>query len=159
MVEEKNIAQVKTARWVKVLLVISLGLNMLVVGAIGGMMFSHKADGPPPSLRDITYGPYSRALSREDRRKIAAAMRRDAGSFQQNLPKIRETYRALLAALQADDYDKATVHKLIQAQQEMGLKRQKIGLRLLLERLDLMTAEERQQFAHRLQRALRRLSD
>ena len=149
--------KVSIGRWVKVLLAVSLGLNMLVLGAVGATVYNHRRDAQQPrDLREASYGPYSRALSPQDRKIIGEALRREAGSLRQNLPKIKETFQALILALQAEDYDRDAVHGLITEQQAMGLKRQQVGQRLLLERLDSMTVEERRAFAKRLQRTLRR---
>jgi uncharacterized membrane protein len=148
--------KVSTGRWVKVLLAVSLGLNMLVLGAVGAMVYTHRSDAQQPrDLREASYGPYSRALSPQDRKIIGEALRREAGSLRENLPKIKETFQALILALQAEDYDRDAVHGLIAEQQALGLKRQQVGQRLLLERLDSMTVEERRAFAKRLQRTLR----
>lgn len=158
MDQEKQTVKVSTRRWVKVLLALSLTLNMLVIGTIGGAAVSFKRGGGPHSFRDISYGPYSRALSHADRKEIGAALRREAGAFRGNMPKMRAAYQALLDVLQADEYDRSKVHELVRAQQEIGLKRQEIGLRLLLERLDSMTNQQRQKFAKRLKHALKRLN-
>lgn len=144
-----------TGRWVKILLAVSLGLNMLVLGAVGSMIYTHRGDqGMGPNMQEMRYGPYTRALSQDDRKEIGAALRREVGSFRQSMPKARETFRALLTALRAEEYDREVVHKLIAEQQALGLKRQQIGQRLLLERLDTMTPDARRDFAKRLQRAL-----
>ena len=157
MADRKTEAAASTGKGVKILLALSLGVNMLVVGAVGGMIFAHRGDsGMRPNLRDMSYGPYTRALSREDRKAIGVALRRETGSFQQNMPKTREMYRALLAVLKADVYDRDAVHKLVKDQQAIGLNRQQVGQRLLLDRLDGMTPKERRGFANRLERALLR---
>ena len=139
-------------RRTKILLGVSLGLNMLMIGAAGGMFFHNDR---PDHIRDAAYGPYTRALSHEDRKAIGTALREEAGSFRQNLPKIRASYAALKTALTADVYDSDLVHRLITEQQALGLKRYKIGERLLLERLDAMSQQERRDFAERLGRRRR----
>lgn len=139
-------------RRTKVLLAVSLGMNMLVIGAAGGMLF-HK-DGPNHS-RDAAYGPYARALSHDDRKAIGKALRDEVGDFRQNMTRIRASYAALRGALTADVYDKELVHRLINEQQISGLKRYQVGQRLLLERLDAMSPQERKDFAKRLERRRR----
>lgn len=134
-------------RRTKILLGVSLGLNMLVVGAAGGMLFHN--DGPD-RFRDAAYGPYTRALSHEDRKAIGVALRKEVGSFRQNQPKIRASYAALKTALTADVYDSELVHRLIIEQQALGMKRYKIGQRLLLARLDAMSQKDRRKFAEHL---------
>jgi len=136
-------------RRTKILLAASLGLNMLMIGAAGGMFFHN--DGPD-HIRDAAYGPYTRALSHEDRKVIGKALRAEAGGFRDNLPKIRAGFEALKLALTADVYDRDLVHRLIIDQQALGMKRYQIGQRLLLERLDAMSPQARRMFAERLGR-------
>lgn len=139
-------------RRTKILLGVSLGLNMLVIGAAGGLLFRN--DGPD-HFRDAAFGPYTRALSHEDRKAIGTALRKEAGSFRQNLPKIKASHEQLKAALTAEVYDSELVHRLINEQQALGMKRYKIGQRLLLERLDAMSPQERRNFANHLGRRRR----
>lgn len=143
-------------RRTKVLLAVSLGLNMLVIGAVGGMVFH---DGPPRGphgKNDAAYGPYTRALSHQDRKAIGKALRNEIGGFKENLPKIRAGFAALKEALNADVYDRDLVHKLVKEQEAIGRKRHQVGQRLLLEHLDAMTQEQRHEFAERLVRRGRR---
>jgi len=147
MPAEKTQKPVGMRRRTKILLGVSLGLNMLMIGAAGGMFFHN--DGPD-HIRDAAYGPYTRALSHEDRKAIGVALRAEIGSFRQNLPKIRASYEALKTALTADVYDSELVHGLIIKQQALGMKRYKIGQRLLLERLDAMSPQDRRNFAEHL---------
>ncbi len=139
-------------RGMKILLAASLGLNMLVIGAVGGMIYRGGPLSGPPGARDTAYGPYTRALSHEDRKAIGQSMRRELGDFRQNLPKVRAAFTALRTALTAEVYDSALVHRLVKEQQASGMLRQQVGQRLLLERLDAMSAEERGAFAKRLGR-------
>ncbi|MCF6317390.1 MAG: periplasmic heavy metal sensor [Marinosulfonomonas sp.] len=139
-------------RGMKILLAVSLGLNMLVIGAVGGMMYRGGPMAGPPGARDTAYGPYTRALSHEDRKAIGQSMRHELGDFHQNLPKAQAAFAALRTALTAEVYDSDLVRRLVKEQQASGMQRQQIGQRLLLERLDAMSAKERREFAERLGR-------
>ncbi len=134
-------------RRTKILLAASLGLNMLFVGVAGGAWFHNER---PDRMREAAFGPYTRALSHKDRKAIGAALRQEFGGFRQNLPKIRASYEALKTALTADVYDRELVHRLITEQQASGMQRYKIGQRLLLERLDAMSPQDRRNFAQHL---------
>lgn len=137
-------------RSLKILLAVSLGLNMLVIGSIGGMVFHDGSPRGPKSYKDAAYGPYTRALSHQDRKAIGKALRSEIGDFRQDLPTIRAGFSALKDALSADVYDRDLVHRLIKDQEALGLKRYQVGQRLLLERLDHMSPQERRKFAERL---------
>ena len=142
--------------WIKILLAVSLALNMMVIGAVGAAMYSFKFRGGDHGPRSANYGPYSRALSREDRKEIGRELRKELKSFNAQKPAKRDAYLALQAALEADVYDKETVHKLIIGHQKFGLKRQEIAQRLFLEHLDSMTPDERRKYSKRLERAVKR---
>ena len=137
-------------RSIKLLLAVSLALNMLVVGMIGGMMFHGGPFTSAMSARMAAYGPLTRALSREDRAIIGQTMRGELGDARQNRQKRAAGIEALKNALMADDYDSDTAHQLIVELQEIGLKRYTLGQQLLHKRLDTMNDEERRAFASRL---------
>jgi len=65
----------------RIVLVISLALNLAVVGVVGGFMVRSSGDKGPPRSFDVGLGPIGRALDREDRRAIGAALR--------NAPQLR----------------------------------------------------------------------
>ncbi len=151
----------KNRRWVKILLVLSLALNLLIVGMVVGALTGHRFGGGDAgsriALRDISHGPYTRALSVEDRKVIGEMMRKELGTDRENIPKLRQSYRALLRALRADTYDAAKVRHLIDEQQAFVVSRQQLGQRLMLERFSAMTPSQRRAFAKRLERVLARL--
>lgn len=62
----------------------------------------------------------------------------------------RAGFAVLKAALTADVYDADLVRQLLKEQQAAGLKRYVVGQRLLLERLEDLSPQERQAFAERL---------
>ena len=141
--------------WVKITLVLSLALNLLIVGLVAGAIFGAKP-GSGPGLRDIGLGPFFSALPREDKREITAEMKAQAGSFRENRAALREQFRAFLAAIQADPFDRAEVERLIAAQRDHIGARQALGQSLLLDRLESMTVAERAAYAEALSHALRR---
>lgn len=137
-------------RSIKILLAVSLALNMLVIGAIGGMVYHGGPVGIALSERAAAYGPYTRALSHKDRKMIGQAMRVELGDARRNISEIRGGFAVLKAALTADVYDADLVRQLLNDQQTAGLKRYRVGQRLLLERINEMSPQERQTFAERL---------
>ena len=90
-------------RWMRLLLLASLALNLLIAGTGVGMILR---GGPPPvAVRDLGFGPFAAALSPEDR----AALRRDwaarSGAKGDGRRALREDIRALLDTLRADPFD------------------------------------------------------
>ena len=117
-----------------------------------GMMYRGGPLAGPPGAHDTAYGPYTRALSHEDRKAIGQSMRSELGGFRQNLPKAQAAFAALRPALTAEVYDSDLVHRLVMEQQASGLHRQQVGERVLRERLDAMRTKGRRGFAERLGR-------
>lgn len=137
--------------WIKVLLFASLALNLAVGGlAIGavlrhGDMMDRRAD-----RAEQIGGPYTGALSREDRRAIWREMRAMQGEGRPSRAEIRADFDAVVQALRADPYDPGQVRAIVGRQFEAGIARQQIGQALLLERIDAMSPAERAAFADRL---------
>jgi uncharacterized membrane protein len=149
----------RTATWVKVVLVLSLGLNLAVLGVIAGAWLS--PDGPrqtriDTAARDLGATPFVRALDPEDRRALFQAMRREAEPLRQNRDELRLRFEALLGALRADPFDPSEVQSLLALQRGAATERQMIGERLLVDQLAAMSPEARDAFADRLEDALRR---
>jgi uncharacterized membrane protein len=137
--------------WIKILLFTSLAVNVAVAGlAIGavlrhGDMMGHRAD-----RAGQFGGPYTSALSREDRRAIWQQMRRMDGEGRPDRASIRAEFAAVVAALRADPYDPDLVRDIVGRQFEAGLARQLAGQALLLGRIEAMSPAERAAFADRL---------
>lgn len=147
--------------WMKLLLVVSLALNGLVVGAVVSYQGSNKTR---PDYRDQSeiklpaarsLGPVGRALSREDHRSISEALRNDRQSLRQVQREIRGLNRALVEAVTAEVFDRAAVEDIFDQQREAGARIARKGQSHLLDRLEQMTVEERIAFAERLKKTAR----
>ncbi len=150
-----------TPRWVKVVLVVSLAVNLAVVGAVVGAVLRHGAwdsDGHRALAANRIGRAYVHALSREDRRAIWRAMHADRKSEARapHADRIRDEFDAMLRALRSTPYDPQAVREIMTRQMQAGLARQKMGQRLMQERLADMTAQERAGYADRLEQALSR---
>ncbi|MGR3455112.1 periplasmic heavy metal sensor [Pseudooceanicola sp.] len=147
-------------RWQKILLVLSLAVNLLIVVAVASFVLSHDRDRRhrPPRV-DQMGGPLTHALSREDRREIGREIWRSYRDGRPSREDIRAEYDAVIAALRAEPYDPAVVERSLQRQLDFAVERQALGQRLLLERLAEMTPKERAAFADRLQEGLDRVRE
>lgn len=149
----------RTARWVKLVLVLSLGLNLLILGMMAGAWLS--PDGPraariDDAARDLGATPFIGALEPADRRALFGAIRREAEPLRQNRDELRLRFEALLGALRADPFDPAEVQALLALQRGAATERLMIGERLLVDRLAQMSPAARDAFADRLEEGLRR---
>lgn len=146
-----NGATGKTRGWVKILLVVSLGLNLLVAGAVAGAFFSggkwhHKG---PPRLETLG-GPLTRALSDEDRRAIGMKIRQSYKDGKFSRDRHREEFDGLIADLKAVPFDPAAVKARLERIQGLFHERLSLGQSLLIERLAEMDDAARAAYADRL---------
>jgi len=142
-------------RGLRIALGVSVALNLLVAGLVVGAVLR---DGGPRDrmLRDLDFGPFTEALTREDR----DALRRDfvarSGGFRDMRAEMRADFNALLAALRAEPFDIDAARAVLEGQQTRLQSRLVLGQDLLLERLAAMSPEARAAFADRLEQGLRR---
>lgn len=153
----------KPRRWMRLVLVASLTLNLLVLGLIVGAKasghygknFDHR--GPERgAIRDLGFGPIAKALDRKDRRDIGRAFRKEGGSFKENRAVLERDFDAMLQILHQDTFD-ATAFEATMAQQADRLRQRGESLRkLVVEQISTMTTEDRKAFADRLENAVER---
>ncbi|QIZ82479.1 periplasmic heavy metal sensor [Thalassovita gelatinovora] len=143
--------------WVRVVLVVSLALNLAVLGVVVGAVarFGAPGDGPP-ARADLVGGAYTRALSPADRRKIGRQLMRDQNDALPTRSTRAGEYQNMLAALRAQPFDADTVNAILQRQRDFGHKRAELGHKLFLQHLSDMSAADRSAYADRLEQGLNR---
>lgn len=138
----------RPARWMRPALVVSLALNLLILGAIGGALLL-RGHGPGHDWHGgFAGGPITRALSDEDRRAIGRQMRR--AYAEGTLPGREADFDALLAAIRAQPFDRDALARAMAARRAAMRAHLDLGQRLLLDRLSDMSDAERADFAARL---------
>ncbi len=148
---------VRRGRWMQVVLILSLALNLLVVGAVAGRMLGHvkeRRDGPREASV-LNYGPYSKALSRADRAALRQALSKQKDNLHSNRTEVRKGFRDVLAALRAQPYDAAATEALLNAQQQRVGDQIRLVRQALLDRIATMSDAERAAFADRLDEVLK----
>jgi len=161
--------QKTSGRGMRVLLGISLALNLLVVGVVVGSNFGNRGEwrngpgGGGKAMRgtESAIGIYGRALSKSERRAVGRAIRasgRDnAGS---GVRALRGQLRALageaVTLLRADDFDAAAFRDVLNRQQ--GLIQGVAGnaQTALVDYVDTMSGEARAAYADRLEDVMTR---
>lgn len=142
--------------WLKVVLFASLALNLAVAGLVIGAAVKYgPRDGHRPPRVDMMMGPYTRALSHQERRDIGARLRHEYKAERPTRAQIRAQFDEVLVALRAQPFDAAAVEQLFKRQLEAGMERQALGQRLLLKHLTEMSDAERAEFATRLEEGLK----
>lgn len=141
-------------RWVPVLLVVSLGLNLLVAGVIIGtaLRFHGVRDDVPPGFGPALY----RALPDPERK----ALRRDlADKHRRGAEKRSRDFKALGKALRAIPFDRDEVQNLLEEQARANDEIQAALQEQWLARVSAMSDEERKAYADRLEDVLKRRPD
>lgn len=145
--------------WGRIILILSLSLNLLVLGLVAGTLLGGGPERAPdrrPEAADLGFGPYVAALEGEDRKILVQAARREGNGLREHRAQVRGQFEALLALLRAETLDVAALDRLLSEQQAALSDWQGIGQRLLIEHLSQMDEAERAAYADRLDRLLRR---
>lgn len=135
------------------LFVVSLALNLLVIGGFGSWGLRHGGwhGAHHPSRLDMAGGPLTRALTDEDRREIGEKMRSAYRNGHGTRAAQRAGFDALVADLRAVPFDPGAVAERMSQQREAFRERLEMGQRLLLDHLAAMSDAERAAYADRLE--------
>jgi hypothetical protein len=143
-------------RWMKVLLAVSLALNLGVLGLLGGAALRGAGDRGRPDVRDIGFGPFSDALSPQDRQELRRAFLRDGGNPRAMRQMMRSEVGTLLQVLRTEPLQEADLRAAFSQFQQRGQERLDLGQRLLADRIIAMSPEDRARFADRLEKVMAR---
>lgn len=153
-------AKKKTGRGRQILLVLSLGLNLLIVGLVAGAVLKdgprHGRDGRFAEIRSLGLGPVGWALEREDRREILSRLGEHREELQAGRGELLQVTRDLAEAVRQEPFDRAGVEAALAAQRERVSGLQTFGHELLIEQLESMDSEARANFAEALEESLSR---
>ncbi|WP_407492773.1 periplasmic heavy metal sensor [Pseudooceanicola sp. MF1-13] len=141
--------------WLRWILLPSLALNLLVLGLIAGHVIFDEPDRRVPRV-DRMGGPLTFALSHEDRREIGDALRREYRDARPSRAELQAQYQDVIAALRQDPYDRAAIEQAFADQLDGVTQRVAVGQKVLLDRIESMSADERSAFADRLEEGLKR---
>ena len=144
-----------SVRWVRLGLAISLAINLGIAGIVTGAMF--RGGGPMhngPVARDLGFGPFTEALSKEDRAELRRGFLAKLPEMRDGRRAMREELGALLAQLRATPFDAAGLRAAFDRQNERNAKRLLLGQQLIFNLVVGMTDQARQDFAGRLEQSL-----
>lgn len=140
-------------RILKLVLVLSLGINL----AIGGLALGVWAfDKPrrPPSPDAVAF--LSFALPKEHRDALREQMVSRRGELQANRAALGNLRRQMIRVLQAEPFDVAVIEDILQRQRGHFLALGELAHSALLERIELLTPEERAIYVESLKKQARR---
>lgn len=143
-------------RWMKVLLAVSLAVNLGVVGMLGGAALRGAGDRGRPDARDIGFGPFSEALSPQDRQDLRRAFLRDGGNPRTMRHMMRAEVGTLLQVLRTEPLQEADLRAAFDRFRQRGQERLDLGQRLLADHIIAMSPDDRARFADRLEEMMAR---
>lgn len=143
--------QPKTARWVRITLILSLSLNLLIVGLAVGTAVTYRA-GKGDMGRG---GPLTAALTVEDRQALNQDLRRELRPLLARR-EARARAQELLGLLRQSPFDAVAFVDLQNRQLGAEQQRREVGQAKLVERVIAMTDAERAAYADRLEQMINR---
>lgn len=155
MTDDSKTPQNAPGRRLKILLGLSLAMNLAVVGLIVGAALRHDGGKRPPALNAFG-APYMLALPREDRRQILKALRSERGRDIPDRQQRRAQYAEVLSALRAQPFDASVLAQTVKGQAETTVSVQKAASATWLQVVSDMTDQERMDYAYAVEEVLRR---
>lgn len=151
-------AKTRKWSWTRVLLVVSLALNLLVAGAVAGAFLSGGKDrgGDRRAESRLPMGPYARAFPKEDRAELRRAFEARKPWFDEQRTALRGAAEELVQVLRAEPFDPVALRAVLARQTEKQTEIRAEGQKIFAERLVAMTNAQRQRFADRVEKGLRR---
>ncbi len=153
---ETGAPRVRTKRWIKLVLGLSLALNLLIVGAVGGAIWrigGHSDDrkGGPSARADAGGFALIRALPSDDRRALFREVRK---APRKSASEGRAQMQAMVTLLKTNPLDEAQLDALTEARLQDGETRQAQLSEAWKARVMAMTEAERATYAKRLEAVL-----
>lgn len=138
----------------RIILVLSLALNIAIVGMVAGFVLRNGKAGPPRGF-DLSLGPIGQALDRKDRRAISNALRRHPELRPQRRGQVFAGMDALINAVEAQPFDPDAVRAALQIPLARLQAVQNVAQDALIEQIEEMSDAQRAAFAERLRSAPR----
>ena len=138
----------------RVVLFVSLALNLLVAGLVVGAVASGRAGDK--ARMDLNFGPFIRALSDEDRRLIVRQVRNDPEARPPSPRERRRDLVEIVDILRTEPFDTERLNMLLAKQRDVGTRVVVAAHTAFAERLAAASPADRAAFADRLEAELRR---
>jgi uncharacterized membrane protein len=144
-----------TGRWLRIALAASLAVNLGIVGVMAGAVFRHGGPQHGATMaRDVGFGPFTDALSKEDRAELRRAFLAAAPEMRDSRRAVRADFQDLLAQLRASPFDADALRVVFDRQNARNAERLELGQRLIFDLVVGMKPDARAAFADRLEQSL-----
>lgn len=142
--------------WLRVLLFVSLAINLAVAGLVGGAVLNATRDGdarPARISRELGLGPYIFAMEADDRRALQEASRLRKGDLRQSRTNWQQAFHDSLEVLRAEPFDPDRFRELVVLQSDLAAEGRKIGQEILVVQVSRMSHDARARFADKLEQS------
>ena len=147
--------KVKTgcSRWVKGLLIVSLGVNLLIAGTGIGIALRDQPirERSPDAVSFLSF-----ALPQEHRDALRNQLISRRSELQANRAEMSNLRREMIRALEAEPFEISEVESILQRQRDRFLNLGELAHSALLERVAALSPEERAIYVQSLKKTNRR---
>ena len=145
----------RTSRWVKIALALSVALNLAVIGVIAGATLRASGDegSSRRGVRDVNFGPFTEALTREQRRNMLGRLGGKGSELREMRAQMRGDLDDVVATLRAEPFDPAAVEAAFARQGARLSARADAGRGALVGLILEMSKTDRAAFVERLENA------
>ncbi len=143
-------------RWMKIALVVSLAMNLAVIGLVAGAAVNFRKEGGPQMSRIDGPNPFLRAMTPEDARTMRRLLRPDASQLGASRENGRAAMQAILAQLRAETFSEAALRVAFAQIAAANSARADLGQEAIVTYLLSLDAAERAKFADRLEQSVKR---
>ncbi len=164
------------APWLKALLALSLGANLLIAGIFIGSSLNPAGPGPGPGpgpapgagprppqasttarlLRELGLAPFIAAFPADVRRQMGRDLRARLGPPQADRAELLDELEQILALLRGAPFDATALSAVFERQSQRLDRRTEIGRQVLVEAIANLTPAQRAALADRFESSLRR---
>ncbi|WP_068112931.1 periplasmic heavy metal sensor [Tropicimonas marinistellae] len=143
--------------WLRVLLFVSLAMNLAVVGIVAGAYLSRVDDKERPEriARELGLGPFLMALDADNREALYASAKARRGELVEGRAAWGTAFRETLTLIRQEPFDEARFLDLVERQAQIASRGRSIGQEELAVQLARMSPQERAAFADKLERGMR----
>ncbi len=138
----------------RVILFVSLALNLAVVGLLVGayLNMSRGDDHPGRISRDLGLSPYLYVLDSEQRRELQKAAAARKGDLRSGRAEWKKAYAESLEVLRSEPFDVDRFRDLMNRQARLADDGRRIGQEVVVVQISEMTAEARAALADKLEK-------
>ena len=134
-------------RW-KILFVISVGLNLLIIGALGGVLIRK---GKAPMVHLLASGRlYMQALDFRDKKALRNEILGDKDGRELVKAQNYASFRSAVDILKKHPFNRSAFENLLDEQAKLTQSRRGLARESLVAHIEKMTKEERENYALRL---------